>query len=60
MHKKLLLGFVLTLLLAGIAGCSNSSQSSDTKSNDQKTTQSSNNMNMTPSEMQNMNSSDKK
>lgn len=53
MKKKLLIGLMASLLVAGMAGCSSDNQSTAKKA-------SSNNMNMTPTQMNNMKSSDKK
>jgi uncharacterized protein YcfL len=53
--KKVFLGLMAALLLAGAAGCS---QSSDKKMNDKQTN--SGKMKMTDEEMKNMKSDDKK
>jgi protein involved in sex pheromone biosynthesis len=60
MNKKVLLGLMASLLLAGVVGCSNS-QSSDKKMSDKQTQQSDGKkMNMTDEQMKNMKKSDKK
>jgi outer membrane murein-binding lipoprotein Lpp len=59
-NKKVLLGLMASLLLAGVVGCSNS-QNSDKKMSDKQTQQSdSKKMNMTEEQMKNMKKSDKK
>lgn len=60
MHKKVLLGLMASLFLAGVVGCSNS-QSTDKKVSDKQTQQSdSKKMNMTDEQMKNMKKSDNK
>lgn len=55
MKKKLIFGLMTTLLLIGLAGCSGSNQSSNTKMNSNQTQKtSSNNMNMSAQQMKNM------
>lgn len=54
MKKKLIIGVMSALLLAGIAGCSSNNQSSAKKSSN------GNSMNMSAKEMKNMKSNDKK
>lgn len=61
LNKKVILGLMASLLLAGVVGCSNSnSQSNDKKMNDKQTEQSAKKMNMTDKQMKNMKSNDKK
>ncbi|MDP4086947.1 MAG: hypothetical protein Q8934_20495 [Bacillota bacterium] len=57
MNKKLILGIIPSLLLAGLVGCSNDSQNSNKKMNNQK---SSNKMHMTDKQMKNMKKNNKK
>jgi ABC-type glycerol-3-phosphate transport system substrate-binding protein len=60
MMRKVLLGLIASLVLAGVVGCSNS-QSSDKKTDTKQTQQSDGKkMNMTDDQMKNMKKSDNK
>jgi uncharacterized protein YcfL len=62
LKKKLILGLMTSLLLAGVVGCSSDKQSTDNKINNKKETQnmSGKKMNMSDDQMKKMKSSNNK